>query len=75
MQVYENPEAVQSASEAPKEKMIQALLTIGDQQTLNAGNMQLQIQKLSPHQAPKKVSDPNLNSSAPAFIKHSVATG
>ena len=46
MTVIMNSEPNEQSTETLQAKLIKALLAIGEQQTLNAGNLLLQIQKL-----------------------------
>ena len=54
MTVIMNPEPNEQSTETPQVKLIRALLAIGFEQTLKAGNLQLKIQKISPESEQKR---------------------
>ena len=73
MTVYEIPEPVEQPTATSKAKLIQTLLAIGDQETLNADNLQLKIEKVPYEPEPKRGSYINSDPQAPAFLEYTVA--
>ena len=66
MKVLLNPERNELATKTPEAKLIQALLAIGVEQTLNAGNLQLQILKIPSDSDKKRGCFKNSEPQAPA---------